>query len=126
MLNILIITDKAEESYSLFNSAGFSPDSQDLRQQDLATEQHVSVNEPYDLAFLDLDVLNWQERLLNMRHRLPVTAVAKPDKKRAINAMKLGASDFLNTSSSLSRKIFLPSEIISKALRADNLPPCLF
>jgi DNA-binding NtrC family response regulator len=96
MLNILIITNEAKEIYSLLKSAGFSPDTQDLRQQALGIDQQVSANEPYDLAFLDLDALNWEERLLNVRHRMPVIAFAQPDIKRAINAMKLGASDFLN------------------------------
>ena len=38
MLNILIISNEAKELYSLFKSAGFSPDTQDVRQQALGTK----------------------------------------------------------------------------------------
>jgi DNA-binding NtrC family response regulator len=95
MLNILIISNEVKELYSLFRSAGFSPDTQDVRQQALGAKPHAPAGGVYDIAFLDLDVLNWQERLLDARHRMPVIAFSQPDVKKAIEAMRLGASDYL-------------------------------
>ena len=95
MLNILIISNEAKELYSLFKSAGFSPDTQDVRQQALGTKPAAPTGGAYDIAFLDLDVENWQERLLDARHRMPVIAFSQPDVKKAVEAMRLGASDYL-------------------------------
>jgi len=95
MLNILIISDEAKEIYSLFKSAGFNPDTLDLKQQAVGSEPDGSIDETYDIAFLDLDSVNWQQRLLDARHHMPVIAFARPDIGTAIEAMKLGASDFL-------------------------------
>ncbi len=95
MLNILIISDEAKDLYVLFKSAGFSPDTQGLRQQATSTDQHSSPDEPYDIAFLDLDTPNWLERLLEVRHRMPVIAFSRPDIRKAVEAMKQGASDYL-------------------------------
>jgi len=95
MLNILIISNEAKELYSLFKSAGFSPDTQDVRQQALGAKPSATAEEAYDIAFLDLDVLNWQERLLDARQRMPVIAFSQPDVKKAVEAMRLGASDYL-------------------------------
>jgi len=95
MLNILVISDEAKAIYSLFKSAGFSPDTQSVRQQALAAGSSAPADEPYDIAFLDLDTADWQDRLLDVRHQMPVIAFAHPDLKKAIEAMRLGAGDFL-------------------------------
>jgi DNA-binding NtrC family response regulator len=95
MLNILVISDEAKELYALFKSAGFSPDTQDGRQQAPAAEQRASADGAYDIAFIDLDALNWQGRLLDVRHRMPVIVFSRPDIRKAVEAMKLGASDYL-------------------------------
>jgi len=95
MLNILIISDEAKELYALFKGAGFSPDTQSVRQLALGSENQDPGAELYDIAFLDLDAANWQERLLAVRHRMPVIAFSQPDIKKAIEAMKLGAGDYL-------------------------------
>lgn len=95
MLNILIISDEAKNIASLFKAAGFSSDAQNPSKQNSASESTPPKAEAYDIAFLDLDTENWQQRLLEARHTMPVIAFALPDLKRAIEAMKLGASDFL-------------------------------
>ena len=95
MLNILIISDEAKELYALFKTAGFSPDTQSVRQQALGPEHQHPGGEQYDIAFLDLDAANWQDRLLSVRHRMPVIAFSQPDIKKAVDAMKLGAGDYL-------------------------------
>ncbi|MEK6699929.1 MAG: sigma 54-interacting transcriptional regulator [Nitrospirota bacterium] len=73
MLNILIISDEAKELYALFKSAGFSPDTQDPAKDPASPPAPDGPGaENYDVAFLDLDTEHWQQRLLDVRHRMPV------------------------------------------------------
>ncbi len=50
----------------------------DLKQQTPVTDQKAPAESSYDLAFLDLDSANWQDRLLDIRHRMPVIAFSVP------------------------------------------------
>jgi len=95
MFNILIISDEAKNIYALFKAGGFTPDTQDLTQKANDTENSHSNKEKYDIAFLDLDLEGWHQRLLELRQQMPVIAFSKPDIKKAVDALKLGASDFL-------------------------------
>jgi DNA-binding NtrC family response regulator len=95
MLNILIISDEAKNIASLFKASGFSSDTQYPSKPNSASEAAPPKAAGYDIAFLDLDTENWQQRLLDLRHSMPVIAFSLPDLKKAIEAMKLGASDFL-------------------------------
>ncbi len=95
MLNILIISDEAKNIASLFKAAGFSSEAQNPSKPNSASETASPGAEGYDIAFLDLDTENWQQRLLDVRHNMPVIAFSLPDLKKAVEAMKLGASDFL-------------------------------
>jgi DNA-binding NtrC family response regulator len=95
MLNILIISDEAKNIASLFKAAGFSSDAQNPSKPNSASETTAPNVEGYDIAFLDLDTENWQQRLLDVRHSMPVIAFSIPDLKKAVEAMKLGASDYL-------------------------------
>jgi len=95
MLNILIISDEAKNIASLFKAAGFSSDAQNPSKPNSASETAPPNVEGYDIAFLDLDTENWQQRLLDVRHSMPVIAFSLPDLKKAVEAMKLGASDYL-------------------------------
>ncbi len=97
MLNILVISDEAREIYSLFKSSGYSAEA-------LGSDQETNLSgsgsgdradSRYDIAFLDLSVGDWQRRLLELRQRMPVVVFSKPDIKAAVEAMKLGACDFL-------------------------------
>jgi DNA-binding NtrC family response regulator len=94
MLNILIISDEAKELYALFRSTGFSPDVQSLKQQQGASAESLE-NDNHDIAFLDLDADSWQERLLDIRHRMPVIAFSRSNIKTAVECMRLGATDYL-------------------------------
>jgi DNA-binding NtrC family response regulator len=90
MLNILVISDEAEEIYSIFRSIGFS--------SDIRSESPVKIdpeNKRYDLALLDLDADGWKEKLLSLRHSTPIIAFSRPDLRKAIESIKLGASDYL-------------------------------
>lgn len=94
MLNILIISDEAKELSSLFRSAGYLPDGR-KGASPASTGGESPVPRPYDIAFLDLDVDGWQNRLIDIRNRMPVIAFSRGDIRRAVEAMKQGASDFL-------------------------------
>jgi len=94
MFDILIISDEAGEIYSLFKTGGFSPDTRPSKPSgSVPCDAPGSRN--YDMAFLDLDLEDWRNRLLDLRQRTAVIAFAKPDIRLAVEAMKLGASDFL-------------------------------
>ncbi len=95
MLSVLIISDEAKSLYSLFRSSGFDLHSQDSRQIGDSLEGDFDGLSRYDIAFLDLAVGNWQEKLLDLRLQMPVIAFSEPDLKAAVEAMRLGASDFL-------------------------------
>lgn len=94
MFNILIISDEARNIYSLFKASGFSPDTQDLKQR-VNDEGGRPRRDKYDIAFLDLDLEGWHQRLLELRQQMPVIAFSVPDIKKAVEALKLGASDYV-------------------------------
>ncbi len=95
MLNVLIISNEAEELYSLFKSVRFTLKKQDSGQEgSLGKTASVNLGK-YDIAFLDLNTRGWQQRLLELRQRMPVIAFSRADIKVAVEAMKLGACDFM-------------------------------
>ncbi len=95
MLNILIISDEAKNIYALFKACGFTPATQDLTKKTNDPENgHIS-EDKYDIAFLDLDLEGWHDRLIKLRQQMPVIAFSRPEIKKAVDALKLGASDFL-------------------------------
>ncbi|HUO77971.1 MAG TPA: sigma-54 dependent transcriptional regulator [Thermodesulfovibrionales bacterium] len=87
MLNILVISDDAKKIYAMLKSHGFVPQKEHQKQKD--------VSFAYDIALLDLDSQGWQQKLIELRQRMPVIALSAPDVRLAVEAMKLGASDFL-------------------------------
>jgi DNA-binding NtrC family response regulator len=94
MLNILIISDEAKDLYALFRTTGFSPEVQALKSQ-IAPDSEGGEDEVHDIAFLDLDTDNWQERLLDIRHRMPVIAFSQSNLKKAVESLRQGAADYL-------------------------------
>jgi DNA-binding NtrC family response regulator len=108
MLNILIISDEAKGIASLFRSTGFTPDARDMKQASAAPEDANDASDHYDIVFLDLDADNWQERLLEARHSMPVIAFSQPDLHKAVEALKLGAGDYLEKP--------LTAEVISEVI----------
>ena len=95
MLSVLIISDEAKAIYSLFKSSEFNFHTQGSRQTDNSPEGDFERLGSYDIAFLDLSGGNWQQKLLDLRLRMPVIAFSGHNLKAAVEAMKLGASDFL-------------------------------
>ena len=95
MLNILIISDEAKDIYALFKEGGFSPDTENARSGNSESEAGRASDLKYDMAFLDLDLQGWHQRLIELRQQMPVIAFSRPDIRMAVEAVKLGASDFL-------------------------------
>jgi DNA-binding NtrC family response regulator len=95
MLNILVISDEAKDIYTLFKSAGFSPDFQDTKERIVSSEADSASGGVYDIAFLDLDLDGWKDRLLDMRHSMPVISFSRSDLRKAVDSLRLGASDYL-------------------------------
>jgi len=95
MLNILIISDESKNIAALFKSTGFTSDMHNPNRASDASGKVPDGMQGYDIALLDLDTENWQQRLLEVRQNMPVIAFSHPDLKRAVEAMKLGASDYL-------------------------------
>ncbi len=94
MLNIIIVSDESRQIASLLNAGGFTP-AADSHTSNSFIEAGQSSRKKYDLALLDLDNEGWQKRLLDLRRQMPVVAFSRPDIKNAVQAMKLGASDFI-------------------------------
>ncbi len=94
MLNILVISDEAKDIYALFKSEGFTPDIVGQK-QDARSPDEASGETSHDLAFLDLDTASWQDRLLDIRHSMPVIAFSHSNLKKAVESLRLGACDYL-------------------------------
>ncbi|HLB25865.1 MAG TPA: sigma-54 dependent transcriptional regulator [Nitrospirota bacterium] len=94
MLNVLIISDDADRICSAHRSSAYAlnPEGQAGTPAPGGEGQGVG---RYDLVFLDLDTGGWQERLLNLRQFVPVIAFSTPDVKTAVEAMRLGAGDYV-------------------------------
>ncbi|MBS1232540.1 MAG: response regulator HsfA, partial [Nitrospirae bacterium] len=95
MRNILVLSDNAKEILSVFKSIKGKFDKKDLKQKTFTVGTDPVNPLQYDMAFLDLDMAEWQKRLLELRHRMPVIAYSGANVQQAVEAMKLGASDFL-------------------------------
>jgi DNA-binding NtrC family response regulator len=95
MRNILLLSDNSSEVLAVFRSIRGKPDAKDFRQKGISVGTDVLNLLQYDIAFLDLDMAVWQKRLLELRDHMPVIAFSEGNLQKAVEAMKLGASDFL-------------------------------
>jgi len=109
MRNILVISDGPKELISLFKSAASSVNKKNSLQRGISVGTDPVNYLKYDIVFLDLDHGDWRKRLLEWRQRMPVIAFASPDVIKAVEAMKLGASDFLEKP--------LSGEVLSEVIR---------
>ncbi|MCS7164187.1 MAG: sigma-54 dependent transcriptional regulator [Thermodesulfovibrio sp.] len=88
--SVLVISDEPKKLYEIFDSIGIT-----LRKTN-KTKPSLSTNfSTYDIAFLDIDAEGWESRLTELKQYMPVITFGKPDIKKAVKAMKLGATDFL-------------------------------
>jgi DNA-binding NtrC family response regulator len=95
MRNILVVSHESKEMKSLFQSVQGNVNRNDTKQLRVSIETNTLNFLKFDIAFLDLDLIDWKKRLLELRHNLPVIAFSTPDVQKAVTAMKLGATDFL-------------------------------
>jgi DNA-binding NtrC family response regulator len=91
VLNILILSDDSGEVYG-------TPLREDVRlhrgqRNGRGSKRLDAAN--YDVAFLDLDANGWQERLLELKPHVPVVAFSTTNVRLAVEAMQLGAVDYL-------------------------------
>lgn len=87
--SVLVISDEAQRLYDIFDSIGIT----------LKKSSHKKGKESdfsgYDIAFLDIDSEGWRQRLFELKQYMPVITFGKPDISKAVESMKLGATDFL-------------------------------
>jgi len=95
MQNVLILSNEAKEAAALFKSIRFAGDKHDAKQKGISVGTDPINPLKYDIAFVDLDIDDWQQRILDLRQHMPVVAFSAPDLTKAVEAMKLGAADFL-------------------------------
>jgi DNA-binding NtrC family response regulator len=95
MRNILILSDNSGEVLPVFRSIKGKSGARDFKQKGISVGTDLLNPLQYDIAFLDIDMAEWQKRLLELRDRMPVIAFAGGNVQKAVEAMKLGASDFL-------------------------------
>lgn len=95
MRGILVISDETKKVEDLLRSVKFFSVKRDANQKDVSISTDPSNTCKYDIAFLDIDTEDWQKTILDLRMRMPVVAFSHSDIKKAVEAMKLGASEFL-------------------------------
>jgi DNA-binding NtrC family response regulator len=88
--NVLVISEEADKLYRIFDSIGIT-----FRKSNKAKSSSSKDFSTYDIAFLDVDSEGWEKRLNELKQYMPVIAFGKQDIKKAVEAMKLGAIDFL-------------------------------
>ena len=95
MRNVLVISGESKEISALFKSVRITAGKQDMKQKGISVGTDPVNMLLYDLALLDLDVKEWKQSLLDLRQHIPVITFSTPDVKKAVEAMKLGATDYI-------------------------------
>ncbi len=95
MRNVLVISGESKEISALFKSVRITAGKQDMKQRGISVGTDPVNLLLYDLALLDLDVREWKQSLLDLRQHIPVITFSTPDVKKAVEAMKLGATDYI-------------------------------
>jgi len=94
MLNVLVISDESDRLMALYRQDGVAAEA-DAGYRAVAGEAEQSGAQRYDACFLDLDSEGWRERLADVKGSMPVIAFSSPDIAKAVEAMKMGACDYL-------------------------------
>lgn len=95
MRNVLVISGESKEIAALFKTVRITAGKQYMKQIGIPVGTDPVNPLQYDLALLDLDVKEWKQRLLDLRQHIPVITFSTPDVKKAVEAMKLGATDYI-------------------------------
>lgn len=95
MFSILILSENSKDYFDVLKSPEFSIYLKNPKLQGKSFDiDSLSLNQ-YDIAFIDLDLGEWMVKLSSLRQKIPVIAFASSDISLAVEAMKMGASDFL-------------------------------
>ena len=95
MRNVLVISGESKEIAALFKSVRITAGKLDMKQKGIPVGTDPVNLLQYDLALLDLDVKEWKQSLLDLRQQIPVITFSTPDVKKAVEAMRLGATDYI-------------------------------
>ena len=95
MRSILIVSDEAKKLIPLFKAIKLPLQKKNSKQNAITFGTDIINPLQYDIAFIDLDRKEWQQKIVELRSSMPVIAFSKPDIKIAVEAVKLGASDYL-------------------------------
>ena len=95
MRSILVVSDEAKKLIPLFKTIRPPFQKKPAKQNAITIGTDIINPLQYDIAFLDLDKKDWQQKIVALRNSMPVIAFSKPDIKIAVKAIKLGASDYL-------------------------------
>jgi DNA-binding NtrC family response regulator len=91
MRNVLVLSDESKAICSLFKSTS----KKDSKLKGIAVGTDPVNLLKYDIAFLDVNLNEWHKWLFELRQLMPVIVFGDSDVAQAVEAMKLGASDFL-------------------------------
>lgn len=92
MKKILLVSDDVKSFSQVFKSVNM-PGPYDQKNINIGTDIVNPLK--YDIAFIDLDVDKWEKKIIELRSRMPVIAFSEPNIRKAVEAMKLGASEYL-------------------------------
>ena len=92
MKKILLVSDDIKSFSQVFKSVNI-PGPYDQKNINIGTDIVNPLK--YDIAFIDLDVDKWEKKIIELRSRMPVIAFSEPNIRKAVEAMKLGASEYL-------------------------------
>ena len=95
MRSILIVSDEAKKLTPLFKALRLPLQKKSSKQNAITFGTEIINPMQYDIAFLDLDKKDWQQKIVELRSSMPVIAFSQPNIKIAVEAIKLGASDYL-------------------------------
>ena len=95
MRGILVISHEAKKVEDLLRAIKILTVKQGARQRDVSIGTDPAHASQYDIALLDLDTEEWQKKILDLRMRMPVITFSHRDCSKAVEALKLGASEFL-------------------------------
>ena len=92
MKKILLVSDDVKSFSQVFKSVNM-PGPYDQKNINIGTDIVNPLK--YDIAFIDLDVDKWERKIIELRSRMPVIAFSEPNIRKAVEAVKLGASEYL-------------------------------
>ncbi len=120
MRSILVISNEAKDIASLFKALTIPEGRQDIRKKEISIGTDLVNLLKYDIALLDLDTEQWKQRISELRNFMPVIAFSTPDIKKAVEAIKLGASDYLEKPLSTGQIVEIVKKYKKKILNTES------